>query len=64
MANGFEELLLEEMIEDEDDILFDDFSFIDSLIDEDEEALASEGSLFASEDEEELDSEEEEDIVE
>ena len=64
MANGFEELLLEEMIEDEDDILFDDFSFIDSLIDEDEEALASEGSLFVSEDEEELNSEEEEDIVE
>lgn len=47
---SFEELLLEEMIEEDDyDILDDDFSFIDALIDEEDEQAA----LFDSDEEDE-----------
>lgn len=64
MSVEFEELLLEEMIEDEDDILLDDFSFIDQLIDEDEEArIAGEENLFGDE-EDDLELEEDEEVNE
>ena len=39
MPEGFEQLLLEEMQEEDDDIIFDDFSFIDAFIDEDDEKV-------------------------
>ena len=62
MPNSFEELLLEEMLEEEDDYLYDDFSFIDALIDEDEESLfdtddVDEEDIFNEDEDEEEDEE-------